>query len=208
MDNQEEKKLSEKHRKILEAAIETFAEKGYAATSTNEIAKKAGVAEGTIFRHYKTKKELLLSIVSPTVAKFIAPHFVKSFSKEVLEGEYNSYEEFLRNLAYNRYEFIKQNFPILKIFIQEVAFHEEFQKPYFNLFREVILPNFTKVVVHFQEKGELKKLPPDTIIRFTISTIAGTIFTQRFLDPSQDFNQELETAISFLMDGLNPGPRG
>ncbi|MCG1021268.1 TetR/AcrR family transcriptional regulator [Sutcliffiella horikoshii] len=202
MNNQEEKKMSEKHRKILEAAIETFAEKGYAATSTNEIAKKAGVAEGTIFRHYRTKKELLLSIVSPTVAKFVAPHMAKSFSKEVLEGEYESYEAFLRKLAYNRYEFINQNFPILKIFIQEVAFHEEFQKPYFTLFQEVILPNFTKVVVHFQEKGDLKNLPPETIIRLTISTIAGTIFTQRFLDKDQDFDQELEVAITFLMDGL------
>jgi hypothetical protein len=126
----------------------------------------------------------------------------KSFSKEVLEGEYESYEAFLRKLAYNRYEFINQNFPILKIFIQEVAFHEEFQKPYFTLFKEVILPNFTKVVVHFQEKGDLKNLPPETIIRLTISTIAGTIFTQRFLDIDQDFDQELEVAITFLMDGL------
>lgn len=51
-----EGQFSEKQLKILEAAVEMFAEKGYAATSTSEIAKKAGVAEGTIFRHYKTKK--------------------------------------------------------------------------------------------------------------------------------------------------------
>lgn len=54
--NGEDVKLSEKQIKILEAAIEIFAEKGYASTSTSEIAKRAGVAEGTIFRHYKTKK--------------------------------------------------------------------------------------------------------------------------------------------------------
>jgi AcrR family transcriptional regulator len=204
MTDQVEKKLSEKHQKILESAIETFAEKGYASTSTNEIAKKAGVAEGTIFRHYKTKKDLLLAIVTPTIAKFIAPHFARTFSKEVLEGEYESYEEFLRTLAYNRYEFINQHFPILKIFIQEVAFHEEFQKPYFHFFQKEILPNFTNVVVHFQRKGELKDLSPETIIRFTVSTIAGTIFTQRFLTDKLDFDKELEEAISFLMDGLRP----
>lgn len=48
--------LTPKQAKILQAAVEIFAEKGYAATSTSEIAKRAGVAEGTIFRHYKTKK--------------------------------------------------------------------------------------------------------------------------------------------------------
>lgn len=53
---EDEEGLTEKQKKIIIAAIESFSEKGYAATSTSEIAKKAGVAEGTIFRHYKTKK--------------------------------------------------------------------------------------------------------------------------------------------------------
>lgn len=48
--------LTERQKKIVAAAIESFAEKGYSATSTKEIAQKAGVAEGTIFRHYKTKR--------------------------------------------------------------------------------------------------------------------------------------------------------
>jgi AcrR family transcriptional regulator len=78
--NQDET-LTEKQKKILESAIEIFAEKGYSATSTSEIAKKAGVAEGTIFRHYKTKKELLLSIVAPTMAKLVAPFVIKDLNK-------------------------------------------------------------------------------------------------------------------------------
>ena len=70
---QEDDSLTEKQKKILVAATEMFAEKGFAATSTNEIAKKAGVAEGTIFRHYKTKKDLLLSIVTPMMVKMLGP---------------------------------------------------------------------------------------------------------------------------------------
>ncbi|QFT91008.1 Fatty acid metabolism regulator protein [Bacillus sp. THAF10] len=204
MTEKVEKKLSEKHQKILEAAIEMFAEKGYANTSTNEIAKRAGVAEGTIFRHYKTKKDLLLSIVTPTIVKFIAPHFAKAFSKEVFEREYQSYEDFLRKFAYNRYEFLKQHYSILKIFIQEVAFHEEFQKPFMELFQKEILPHFIRVITHFQKKGELKELPPETIIRFTVTTIAGTILTKRFLSKDLDFDRELNEAITFLMAGLKP----
>lgn len=52
----EEDKLTPKQISILHAAIEVFSEKGYAAAATSEIAQKAGVAEGTIFRYYKTKK--------------------------------------------------------------------------------------------------------------------------------------------------------
>ena len=54
--------MTEKQINILSAAIELFSEKGYEATATSEIAKKAKVAEGTIFRYYKTKKELLFAI--------------------------------------------------------------------------------------------------------------------------------------------------
>jgi AcrR family transcriptional regulator len=52
-------KLSEKEKLILKAACETFSEKGYNATSTKEIAKMAGVSEGTIFRYFKTKNHIL-----------------------------------------------------------------------------------------------------------------------------------------------------
>ncbi|EAD5296161.1 helix-turn-helix transcriptional regulator, partial [Listeria monocytogenes] len=70
---EKETKMSEKQRRIVAASIELFAEKGYAGTSTNEIAKKAGVAEGTIFRHYKTKKDLLMAITMPTLIGGVIP---------------------------------------------------------------------------------------------------------------------------------------
>lgn len=41
---------------VLKAAVKIFSEKGYSAATTSEIAKEAGVAEGTIFRYFKTKK--------------------------------------------------------------------------------------------------------------------------------------------------------
>ena len=75
------------------AATEIFAEKGYAATSTREIAQKAGVAEGTIFRHYKTKKDLLLSIVTPMMIRLMAPLIIKDINK-VLNDDYEKFEDF------------------------------------------------------------------------------------------------------------------
>jgi AcrR family transcriptional regulator len=45
------------------AALELFAKEGFAATSTNKIAKKAGVSEGLIFRHFCSKEGLLRAII-------------------------------------------------------------------------------------------------------------------------------------------------
>ncbi|MBD7963411.1 TetR/AcrR family transcriptional regulator [Fictibacillus norfolkensis] len=196
--------MSDKQRRILEAAIDTFSEKGYAASSTSEIAKKAGVAEGTIFRHFKTKKELLLAIVTPTVAKFVAPFFIKSFTKEVFEKEYEHYEDFIRVIAKNRLEFVRKQFPVLKIFIQEIAFHDELREPFQKLFTEHVYQKFKKIIEHFQEKGEIISLPPETIMRMTASSIIGYILPRFLLFSDKEWNdeKEIDQIVAFIMYGL------
>jgi len=79
--NGEEIKLTDKQKLILQSAIEIFSQKGFAATSTSEIAKRAGVAEGTIFKHYNTKKDLLVAIVSPVFSKIVAPLLMRNFRR-------------------------------------------------------------------------------------------------------------------------------
>jgi len=55
--------LREKSReKILSAALELFANKGYDATSIESIAKKAGISKGLIYNYYDSKKDILLAI--------------------------------------------------------------------------------------------------------------------------------------------------
>ena len=55
--------LREKSReKILSAALELFANKGYDATSIDSIAKKAGISKGLIYNYYESKKSILLAI--------------------------------------------------------------------------------------------------------------------------------------------------
>lgn len=54
--------MSSKKNLILKTALELFTEQGYSATTTKEIAKKSGVAEGLIFYYFKDKNELLKSL--------------------------------------------------------------------------------------------------------------------------------------------------
>ncbi|MEM6831751.1 MAG: helix-turn-helix domain-containing protein [Bacteroidota bacterium] len=55
--------MTEKQEKILNAALELFAEEGYRSTSTSKVAKRARVSEGLIFRHFENKEGLLEAIL-------------------------------------------------------------------------------------------------------------------------------------------------
>jgi AcrR family transcriptional regulator len=48
--------------KIMEAALQVFAEKGFQETTISEISKKAGVADATIYEYFEGKEDLLFSI--------------------------------------------------------------------------------------------------------------------------------------------------
>lgn len=196
--------LTEKQKKILIAAIEAFAEKGFASTSTSEIAKSAGVAEGTIFRHYKTKKDLLISIVGPMVQKFIAPFVIKDMEK-VLNYEHEKIEDFLRAIIENRIAFVSKNMLLFKILIQEMPFQPELKELFKKHIGTKVIERATKIVEHYQAKGQLVDLPPATILRGILSNIFGYIVTRNLLLPELNWDDGVETerTIQFILHGIS-----
>lgn len=199
----DEEKLTDKQKKIIVAAIESFSEKGYAATSTNEIAKKAGVAEGTIFRHYKTKKELLMSIVAPLMAKMIGPFVVNDFNK-VLDREYDRVEDFLRATIENRRAVLIKLLPVVKIMLQEIPFQPELREQFLEQIAKKIFDRVSGIIKSYQEKGQLIEMPPESLARLAITNILGYLFTRYVLFPDSPWDDELETerTVQFIMHGL------
>src|SRR5438309_2967827 len=53
----------ERREQIIEAAVRVFADHGYEAASTDEIARKAGISQPYLFRLFKTKRELVLASI-------------------------------------------------------------------------------------------------------------------------------------------------
>jgi AcrR family transcriptional regulator len=199
----DEEKFTDKQKKIILAAIESFSEKGYAATSTSEIAKKAGVAEGTIFRHYKTKKDLLISIVAPMMAKLIGPFVVNDFNK-VLDQQYDHVEDFFRATIENRREVLIKLLPVLKIMIQEIPFQPELREQFIDLIAKKIFDRVSGLIKGYQEKGQLIEMPPASVARLAITSVLGFLITRYILFPDFEWDDELETerTIQFIMHGL------
>ena len=69
-----------KKEDILNAAVQLFAERGFSATSTAAIARKADVAEGLIFHHFKNKEKILLHVLDDMMTIYLKG-FKNSFNK-------------------------------------------------------------------------------------------------------------------------------
>src|SRR5580658_3359327 len=66
-----EKNKEKTKRRILRAALELFKAKGFEGTTTKEISKKSGIAEGTLFNYFKTKEDLALYFFQKETADLI-----------------------------------------------------------------------------------------------------------------------------------------
>jgi AcrR family transcriptional regulator len=73
---------AEKKRLILDAALELFAEDGYAHTSIERIAEHAGIAKGLIYSHFKSKDDLLHQILDAGVDKMSEGLFIDPLTPE------------------------------------------------------------------------------------------------------------------------------
>jgi len=203
LTEEDDQKKTDKQIRILEAAIEIFSEKGFAATSTSEIAQKAGVAEGTIFRHYKTKKDLLLSIAGPIVAKLVAPFVLHDFVK-VIELPYDNAEHFFRAIARDRIKFARKNIKLMKILIHEVPFQPELLEQVKLLFTDIVAKRMNKAIQYFQDQGQIISVPSWRILRSTASLLIGMIIFHVFINPEPSFDEEeeIDRTIDILFNGI------
>ncbi len=87
--------------RIVAEARSLFAEKGYDGATIAEIAKRAGVAEGTIYRHFDDKMALLMACVEPVVEEafeewledVVKERDLRSLVRKILEYHLRIYEK-------------------------------------------------------------------------------------------------------------------
>jgi AcrR family transcriptional regulator len=96
-------RAAERRAAIVAAALDEFVARGFTATRLDDVAKRAGVAKGTIYLHFKDKEalfeELVRTAIVPVVERMTTPPLLRGSIREALEMFANT---FLREVANTR----------------------------------------------------------------------------------------------------------
>ena len=159
------KEGGDKKERILTAAEMIFAEKGYFETTVSEIAKEAGVAEGTIYEYFENKKDLLYAVPEQNTieyADFVLNHL------QGIKGATNK----LRKIIWCQLHYFRTHRNYTKIVTLEIRRGPDYfkSKAYENLklYSDLIL----SIVREGIKDGEIA---PDVSPHITRDMILGTI---------------------------------
>lgn len=142
-------------QELLEAALALFVEKGFAATRTEEVARRAGVSKGTVYVYYPSKEELFKAVVRHNLSGLIA-------EGQELVGQFAGSSSELLALLLNTWWQRAGDTPaaaIHKIVLAEVRNFPELAQFYAD---EVITPAdqlFCSVVERGIARGEFRAMP-------------------------------------------------
>jgi len=83
-------RAADRRQAIIDAALDEFISRGFTATRIDDVAKRAGVAKGTIYLHFKDKEsmfeELIRTALVPLIGRLHAPPPVGGSVREAVEG--------------------------------------------------------------------------------------------------------------------------
>ena len=194
--------------KILSCAIELFYKKGYSGVATNEIAKKAGVSEGTVFKYYPTKKDLLHKTVMKATALFTAVSAIKSLEVVIEKNRDKSYEVFLKEIIIDRIKLIDDHYELMKTIFMEIQYHEDVGE----LLKQKFIHNINNVGSSIASIGRKKGVIPDSItdhegLLFLAGMILPLLIKYKFISKDKErddekFDKEIDRAIKFFICGI------
>jgi TetR/AcrR family fatty acid metabolism transcriptional regulator len=138
-----------KHDRILDAAIEVFAEKGFHHARIADIARRAGVADGTIYLYFRNKDDVLLSIFEEKMG------VLTEGLLQALAGIDCPLE---RVRAFARYHFrqVEENRALAEVLQIELRLSNKFLKEYRPEKLWSYLGIFANIVREGQERGVIR----------------------------------------------------
>ena len=186
--------------KILQAALQLFAKRGYDGTTTKDLARSAGVAEGTLFRHFANKKAILVEVATEGWVDILT-----DLLTELSEmSNYKAVAQVMRRRLLN----MRKNSDLMRVCFVEAQYHPELKE---SIQAEVI-DKMTDVAEAFfetaMERGIYRQMNPKIVAKVFLGIFAIAGFSeQTILDPnaSPQAMQEMAEGISdiFLRGVLN-----
>ncbi len=200
--------MSEKELKILESAIKIFSEKGFTAATTSQIAKDAGVAEGTIFRYFKTKKDLLRGILIRLVNLLASKVVLDGIEKILKDSEGKDLKQVFKEIVYDRMKLAETMYPMVRVVMTEAIYHQDVRDAlYTNIIEKALgmFKQFHKIMV---EKGVIRSdIDAVTVFRFIIANIGLFIAQKKLFNKElsiENMEQELDNVFEIILNGISP----
>ncbi|CEQ17904.1 TetR/AcrR family transcriptional regulator [Paraclostridium sordellii] len=180
----EEKKL-----RIINSAIEEFANKGYKRSTVDNIVSKAGISKGSIFQYFKNKERLYL---------YICDYQIKIITDEVFKQKENNENDFFKlykQASRVKFEILKKNPYIFKFF--KTLYSDDSQVS--QKWLENILKNKNQLVLNFIGDYDKSKFRDDIDIDMAIKTIELTFdgLSMKWMDKLSYENYESDLKSLF-----------
>jgi len=122
-ESKKEELVQKRSMQILEAAARVFAQKGYHAATTKEIAAQAGVSEGTIYNYFQSKEDLLLSIPRLISETTLLPPLTQIQATPTTSGEEE--EKLLTIVLDKAFQTFQHNVDFLKVLFSALPTMDE-----------------------------------------------------------------------------------
>ena len=161
----------DKRDRILEAAVKVFARQGFYAARVSEVAKAAGVADGTIYLYFKSKDELLVSLFEDRITRLLA-HVREELPKvPTAAGRLERIIELQLGLLEGERELAEVVTIIIR---QSTKLMKEFAAPKFLAYLDTI----AEVVADGQASGAFRNdVSPHLVARATFGALDGIALT-------------------------------
>ena len=189
---------------LLDAALDLFVEKGFAATRSEEVAARAGVSKGTLFLYFPSKEELFKAVVRENISGRFAEWQEEFANFEGTTADMVRYcmQVWWERLGATRASGITKlmisearNFPELAAFYQQ-----EVIRPGTELIRRILQRGITR--------GEFRAVDLDYAVFGLIAPMIFLIMMKHSLGPCspQDYQLDpqryVETQVEMLLQGL------
>ena len=164
-------RVGDKRERILDAAVRVFAKKGFHATRVSEVAKAAGVADGTIYLYFKSKDQLLVSLFEDRVERLL------TFLETELPATVGASEKLRRiiELQLGLLEGERDLAEVITVILrQSTKLMKQYAAPKFTAYLDAI----ARVIADGQASGELRgDVSPHLAARAIFGALDGITMT-------------------------------
>ncbi len=181
---------------ILDACMAVFARHGYKNTSTVMLAEAAGISKALIFHHFKSKKELYLSVLERCIGK------VRTELRVDALPEYRDFFEALDNFSLIKLSYFLKNPDVYKVFIEAFYATPDELKAVIEEKYNALIADKDKVLVRLFEKVPLKE-GVNRGQAFELIMITLDHFEKKYLSEVTDLYVLDETYFKNILSKIN-----